>query len=283
MNIKFLSLLSLLFFTSLSFSQDNPTTEYNPSKKGKFYLYWGWNRADYTKSDITFSGPDHNFTLYNVSAHDNPQDKFGFKEHLNPGRMTIPQTNFRIGYFLNDNYSISFGFDHMKYVVDRPQDVTINGHISDGSTFDGTYNNETITVEDDFLQFEYTDGLNYINLELNRNDHLKFIKTNPKTVYFNSIVGVGAGVLFPRTNATFLGREKNDKFSVSGFGASAKVGLNITFLKHFFVQSELKGGYINMLNSKTTSDPANKAKHHFFFLQRNIVFGAHFRLFKPKQ
>jgi hypothetical protein len=31
--------------------------------------------------------------------------------------MTIPQTNFRIGYFINDHYSIALGVDHMKYVA----------------------------------------------------------------------------------------------------------------------------------------------------------------------
>lgn len=279
MNIKFFSLLSLLFLLNVSYSQDNVETNTTPSNKGKFYAYWGWNRASYSKTDITFSGPDHNFTLSNVSAHDNPQDKFGFKEHLNPARMTVPQTDFRIGYFLNNNYSISLGFDHMKYVFDSPQDVVINGSINDGSTFDGTYNNDIATIEEGFLEFEYTDGLNYINVELNRNDHIKFIKTNTEKIYFNTVAGIGTGIIFPRTNSTFLGRERYDKFAVSGFGVSAKIGLNITFLKHFFVQSELKGGYINMFDSKTTSDSANKAKHHFYFLQRNIVFGARFKLF----
>ncbi|TXE08104.1 hypothetical protein FUA26_12270 [Seonamhaeicola algicola] len=281
MNIKHIYLFTTLVITSTCFSQkNNSNLEFNTAKKGKFYVYWGWNRANYTKSDISFEGPDHKFTLSKVVAHDKPQDKFGFKEHLNPARVTIPQTNFRIGYFLNNKYSISFGFDHMKYVVDNQQNVTINGFIDDDSDFKGNYTNETITINDNFLKFEYTDGLNYINFELNRFDHLRFIKTNPAKIYFNTVVGIGSGVMFPRTNATFLGRPKNDKFSISGFGASIKTGINVTFLKHFFIQSELKGGYVNMLNSKTTNSSVNKAKHHFFYLQRNIVFGGRFSLFK---
>jgi hypothetical protein len=34
-------------------------------------------------------------------------------DYINPVKMTIPQTNFRIGYFINDHYSIALGVDHM--------------------------------------------------------------------------------------------------------------------------------------------------------------------------
>jgi hypothetical protein len=62
----------------------------------------------------------------------------------------------------------------------------------------------------------------------------------------NLIEGIGVGLLYPKTNSMLLGKERHDDFHVSGYGVSAKVGLNITFYKHFFIQTELKGGYINM-------------------------------------
>ncbi len=250
-----------------------------PNKKGKFYLSWGWNRANYSKSDIAFSGPDHDFVLKDVVASDEPEENFGFKSHLNPFRITVPQTNFKLGYFLNETYSISIGFDHMKYVVNSPQTVIINGSISDNSAYDGTYLNQPITIEEGFLEYEYTDGLNYVNIELNRFDNMKFIKTNPDKIYFSSVIGVGSGIIFPRTDATLLDRPNSDNYHVSGFGLSTNLGLNITFLKHFFAQGELKGGYINMFNSKTTNRNSDRAKHHFFFFQRVLVFGARFNLF----
>jgi hypothetical protein len=33
--------------------------------------------------------------------------------------MTIPQTNFRMGYFISDHYSLAIGVDHMKYVLTK--------------------------------------------------------------------------------------------------------------------------------------------------------------------
>jgi hypothetical protein len=46
---------------------------------------------------------------------------------VNPARMTIPQTNFRLGYFINDHYS-SYWVDHMKYVLQN-QVANFNGFI----------------------------------------------------------------------------------------------------------------------------------------------------------
>jgi hypothetical protein len=56
------------------------------------------------------------------------------------GKMTIPQTNFRIGYFINDHYSIALGVDHMKYVMAQNQVANITGNINTGTPFDGVYN-----------------------------------------------------------------------------------------------------------------------------------------------
>jgi hypothetical protein len=55
----------------------------------------GGNREVYSKSDITFKGNNYNFTLENAA--DKP--KGWHIDYINP-RMTIPQTNLRIGYFL---------------------------------------------------------------------------------------------------------------------------------------------------------------------------------------
>lgn len=261
-------------------AQDNPATpdRYTAHNKGKMYIYWGGNRESFSKSDIHFKGENYNFTLNNVGASDKPK---GWQiDYVNPARMTIPQTNFRIGYFLNDHYNISLGLDHMKYVMDQNQTVNITGSINEGTPFDGTYNNEPIVLTEDFLTFEHTDGLNYINTEFCRVDDVsKLFKIgNTDKFQVNITEGVGAGLLFPKTNAKVLGKERHDDFHVSGYGVSAKVGLNLTFFKHFFLQTELKGGYIDMNDIRTTHSVADKASQHFFFLQRIITFGGIFKV-----
>ena len=204
-------------------------------------MYWGWNWVNYSNSDIRFKGANYDFTLANVAAQDR-QTKFSFNNYFHPGNITIPQTNYRIGYFFKENYTISIGVDHMKYVMIANQNVTINGNIAIGNTkYDGTYTNETIQLAKDFLQFEHTDGLNYVNIEVKRFDDIShWLGVNLENLQFNLTEGLGVGVLYPRTDTTLLEQERHDNFHLSGWGISVGAGLNITFLKHFFIQTDYK-------------------------------------------
>lgn len=281
----FFLLVLLSFVTNKSYGQEEAPEEirYTAKNKGKFFIYWGGNRGNFTKSDISFKGNDYDFTLEDVSSRDKPK---GYHiDYINPVRLTIPQTNFRLGYFFTDHYKVSIGVDHMKYVVTPNQVSSITGTINlpesePGSAFNGVYDDEPIVLTEDFLQFEHTDGLNYINVELARMDDIsKLFKIRNTDIFqVNLTEGVGGGVLFPRTNATLLSKERNDEFHVSGYGMSVKGGINFTFFKHFFIQGELKGGYIDLPDIRTTQSSDDSASQDFFFLERVIVLGAIFRI-----
>jgi hypothetical protein len=267
------ALLAFLFTCQIGFSQE--TTIPNNGQKGKLYFYWGWNVSSYTTSDIHFTGNSYDFSLSDVQAQDR-QNKFSIDKYLNPLNATIPQYNFRVGYFLRDNYNISFGFDHMKYVMNQNQVVKINGEIAgSGTSYDKSYTNEDLVLSTDFLQYEHTDGLNYLNIELRRFDtfHQKGNFT------FNLTEGVGIGGMLPKTNATLFGGDRYDEFHWAGYGMSIMAGLNVTY-KKFFIQTEWKGGFINMPKIRTTQFTSENASQHFFFSQFNIVFGGIFDLSK---
>lgn len=274
--ISVVAFLMLLNVAPL-FSQKK--AQYQQNNKGKFYVYWGWNRGTYSNSDIRFKGANYDFTLSDVTANDRPT-KFGFDPYFRLDRITIPQTNYRIGYFFKENYTISIGVDHMKYVMNANQNVKINGTINTGSTYDKVYTNENITLVEDFLTFEHTDGLNYINVEVKRFDDFSYVfGLNTKNLQINLTEGVGVGMLFPKSNTKLLNNERYDEFHVAGWGASASVGINITFLKHFFIQSDVKAGYINMSDIRTTKNPVDFASQSFTFIENTLVFGGRFRLF----
>jgi hypothetical protein len=274
--MKFPIFIVFLILASQLASAQNEIPIEKTSQKGKLYVYWGWNRGWYTTSDIGFSGADYDFNLNNVVAKDR-QTPFGLSPYLNPTLITIPQYNFRIGYFITSNYDISFGVDHMKYVVQSGQTVKISGYISEPETgYEGVYENDDIVIEEGFLNFEHTDGLNYLNVEFRRFDNIfDFNK-----VKINLTEGLGLGVLMPKTNATLLNNERHDDFHLAGYGISAVVAINISFYEVFFIQSELKGGYINMPDIRTTMSKADKASQSFFFSQLNIVFGVKINLGK---
>ena len=259
-------------------AQEDIKDKYTAHNKGKFFVSWGGNRDSYTKSDLTFNGKDYNFTLDNVTSHDKP--KGWHIDYINPAKMTIPQTNFRMGYFINDHYSIALGVDHMKYVVTQNQTANITGTIAGGTPYDGVYNNSPIVLTEAFLKFEHTDGLNYVNTEFSRHDDISFLFKikNTDKIQVNLTEGLGAGFLYPKTNSTLLGKDRHDDYNVAGYGTSLKAGLDITFFKHFYIQGELKGGYINMQNIRTTNSSEDSASQDFFFFQRIISFGGKFKI-----
>lgn len=264
-------LISTLFTDAKQLVIDNNP----PTNKGKIYTFWGWNRGWYSNSDIQFSGSNYNFKLNDVQAKDR-QTPFDFGTYFNPSTITIPQTNFRIGYFLSDKVDISFGVDHMKYVMVAVQNSEISGHINDGTEYDGTYLNDDFEINKPFLEFEHTDGLNYLNFEITRNDDvvkMLNLNFNPNKVQIHTLFGFGIGAMMPKSNVTLWNNERNDDFHFAGYGFSGKLGLNITFFKHFFIRSEYKGGFIDMPDIRTTPDPIDKASQHFFFRQLNFNIG----------
>lgn len=277
----------ILLITSLTIhtidAQDQEVKKYTSSNKGKFFISWGGNRESFSKSDIRFQGDNYDFTIKDVSAADKPK---GWNvDYINPARMTIPQTNFRLGYYISDHYSLSLNVDHMKYVMKNNKTRTVNGYIDlpdteIGSEFNGIYDNEATFISEDFLLFEHTNGLNYVYLEFSRVDDISKLLNiqNTDIVQINITEGIGSGILYPKTNTTLLQKERYDQFHLSGYGVSLNVGLNLTFFKHFYVQTDLRGGYINMGDIRTTSNTNEKASQHFLFLQRVISFGGIFRL-----
>jgi hypothetical protein len=276
------SAILFLFVSFNSFAQNDSIKKerYTAHNKGKFTISWGGNRGYFTDSDITFKGNDYNFTVENAKSHDKP--KGWHVDYITPGRMTIPQTNFKLGYFISDKYIVFVGVDHMKYVMTQGQTANVTGEISNQSNpdFNKSYNGTATVMTEDFLMFEHTDGLNYVYTEIARQDDISswFGIINTDKLQININEGVGIGALYPKTNTTLMGQERHDAFHVSGFGTSIKAGINFTIFKYFTIEGTLKGGYINMPDIRTTKSSSDTASQHFFFGETIISFGGIFRI-----
>ena len=259
---------------------ETPTieTSFKTQNKGKLYFYWGWNKAQYSYSDITFRGDDYEFTLYDVAAKDR-QNPWDADVYLNPTNITIPQTVARIGYYFHDNWNLSMGVDHMKYIMVEQQPATIDGYIDLNdpvSEFNGVYDNAPIYIDEDFLEFEHTDGLNYINVEISRVDNLgDYLKWNSKKIQLNFRI-FWCRNFIPKTNSTLLSKEQNDEFHLAGFGLSFKAGVNLTLFDHFFVQAEFKAGYIDMSDIRTTTLQPTLRLKNFSFTKEIFLLGTFF-------
>lgn len=232
-------------------------------------LFWGWNESVYSNSDIHFKGNGYDFQLENVVAHDR-QSPFRWNLYFNPSKITVPQVNYRITYFPKDNFGITLGMDHMKYVMDQNQTVSFSGYISDPEYASRVQNGKINLSDGDFLQFEHTDGLNYINLGAQKY-HNVFSKKNID-VFLS--YGGGVGALLPKSNVTLMGNERSDRFHLAGFGTDLRSALTLVAWRHIILQVEGKAGYINMPDIKTTlNNHPDKATQDFVYAMVDFGIG----------
>ena len=278
---KFLKIFLIFFVGNFVFAQNsnNGNIETSSKKslgeKGTMFVFWGWNRAMFSKSDIHFKGNGYDFVLHNVVAHDRPSDLSW--DYINPGEVSKPQFNFRLGYFIKDNLAIVIAQDHMKYVMDQDQTVDFTGHISDPTYAAMVQNGQVNLTDEKFLTFEHTDGLNYINLGVEKYKNL-YAKENLEILWS---YGGGLGLMFPKSNVKIFGNERSDRFHVAGFGADVRTNINFVLWKRLMARVEGKFGYINMPDVKTTlNNKPDKASHDFVFGQINFGIGYVFNIKK---
>ena len=276
---KFFKIFLIFFVGSFVFGQNSndENTEIGSKKpfgkKGTMFVFWGWNRAAFSKSDIHFKGNGYDFVLHNVVAHDRPSDLSW--DYINPKEVSIPQFNFRYGYFIKDNLAIVIAQDHMKYVMDQNQTVDITGNISDPVYANMIQNGKINLADEKFLTFEHTDGLNYVNAGVEKYKNI----SSKEKVEILWAYGGGLGVMFPKSNVKLFGNERSDRFHVAGFGADVRTNINFIFWKRLMARVEAKFGYINMPDVKTTlNNKPDKASHDFVFGQINFGVGYVFNI-----
>lgn len=244
------------------------------------FLSWGYNRAAYTRSDIQFAGPRYDFTLEKASASDRP-DKFGLV-YFKPNTLTIPQYNLRLGYYIANHWSLSFGTDHYKYVLDDKNEVLVNGYIEPGldptGEWSGTYDNTLVVTDRNTFHYENTDGCNYLRTEFARTDQWFYLGQKQQFI-FSTMFGLGVGPIVSVNDLTFAGTKTMRTYSFSGFGTSGSAAMRFEFFKRIFLQTRVGGGYINQTRVKTRpGSNVNYAKQQFGFITYDISFGVLFYL-----
>jgi len=264
LNYRIFHIILFLLLANCAHSQWFPLMH----RKGSVFGGWGWNRSAYTQSDIHFRGDNYNFTLLNVEAKDR-QTKFNAETYFGLKTLTIPQTNLKFGYFINDHVAITVGYDHMKYVMVQNQTVSFEGAIED-DIYMSMVENNAVKLTPQFLIFEHTDGLNYLLSEI---EYYQGIRSG-HFLDISGFVGFGAGALMPKSNVKLMGYPRNDEFHLAGYGTNVKCGIEFLISNHFYVRGEGKVGYINMPSIVTRNESiADRASQQFGFAAIDFMIG----------
>lgn len=226
------------------------------------YLQWGYNTEWYTRSSIHFKMPGgSDFTLHKVRAQNRPDLDAIYKE---PADVSIPQYNYRIGFYLNKKHSraVELNFDHAKYIVSNWQTVRVTGTI-EGKTVDA----DSVLNPNTFLHFEHTDGANWLHFNYVQQQTL--LQKRNKTPLLTFVWKAGAGINIPRTDFTWRGDRFNNDFHVAGYNISAEAGARLYPLKKFFIELTGKTGFVKYLNALSNSNAIKgiRARHSFGYFE----------------
>jgi hypothetical protein len=252
-------------------------------RKGQVYVYWGYNRAYYNKSDVHYKGEHYDFTLHNARAEDMPE-KFDPSVYFNLTQLTIPQFNFRAGYYLGRNTSISAGWDHMKYHLIPTQLVRISGRIDEEyypiEGYSGNFDNEYILYKPLFMDYHHSDGFNYIRIGLEQ--RLPFWSSRNGKLTAAFFGGVSGGALMPWTDFTFFGERHRNKPHFAGYGVSMNSGFRLEFLNWFFIQMNAQAGWANLPDIMLEDELPSRASQKISFFERSWAVGGYIPLVKSK-
>lgn len=244
--------------------------------QGRIYLTWGYNRAYYNRSDVHFKGENYNFTLHDARAEDMPE-KFEPEVYLNPKQFTVPQFNFRVGYYFKKNTAISLGWDHMKYHLIPNQKVKISGSIDPEfyplQEFTGQFDGTSIMYSPSFMDYHHSDGFNFIRLAVEQRVPCFTSKNGKHIIAFNG--SLSAGPVMPWTDFTFFGEHHRNKPHLAGYGVSLHAGIRYEFFKHFFLQVTAQQGWTNLTDILLQDHLPARASQKIVFFERAWAFGGY--------
>lgn len=286
-SLNMFRLTALVLLMSISFSADaqhRRMKKKESDSRGTLWGYWGYNRTRYTNSDIRFVGPGYDFTMADSKAHDE-QAILSSNNYLRLSNLTVPQFNIRMGYYFRDNWSISLGYDHFKYIFADNNEVFLSGQIDPGvdevSNWSGTYDAEPIVTDRKLFHYENSDGMNFIRLELTRTD--TWVRLGNKDQFkISTNLGWSVGSILSFNDLRFAGIDSRRTISMSGVGTALHISPRFEFFRHIFIQPTLSGGLIRQGRVKTRPNNASSyVQQSFAYGEFNTVVGF-FAYLRPK-
>ncbi len=221
-------------------------------RKGEFYFSWGYNKEWYTRSDVKVNQPslNNNYTLKSAYSHDHP----GWDEGLFSIPISIPQYNYRLGYFFNKKKGLAFeiNFDHTKHIVQDNQQVKIAGTLN-GRQVDSSVN----FSEGNGFYYYLNNGANFLLFNIVKRWHCHESKNGRFTV--DALGKAGIGPLIPHVQNSFFGQANDPGFQLGGWNMGVEAAVRATFFKNVFLEFSNKLDYARYSNLKTYQGTANQA------------------------
>ncbi len=236
-------------FLACSFFTANAQTPDYVGQKGQLYLSWGYNKEWYTLSNIHVRQESlgNDYTFKNVIGKDKPgwNDKSIFKQPV-----SIPQYNYRLGYWFKNNWAIEINFDHTKYQVDQQQLLHIEGKMNFQPV-------DTYVINRGNLVWQLNNGANFFLFNIVH--RIQVPKMQYKNFNVSLLMKGGLGFMVPHVENTILGNNNTPGFQLGGWDVGVEAALRFTFFKYAYLEYCNKAVYARYSNLKIYEGQARQA------------------------
>ena len=238
--------LNIIFYTTVSFlllmfCNTELSAKSHKKHTGSIYFSWGYNKEWYTNSTLSVkqSSLGNDYQFLHVTAHDHP----GWDEGLFSKALSIPQYNYRLGYYFNDkqDLAIEINFDHTKYLIADGQSVHMVG----------TQNNTHVDQQVPFSQangFYYylNNGANFLLFNFVKKYPLYKAKNNHFKLDITGKAGIGP--VIPHVQNSLFGQINNQGFQFGGWNTGLETALRATFMRYGYIEFAQKVDYARYSN-----------------------------------
>lgn len=243
----FLILIFLLHCSGV-FAQSSP-----PTHRDEYYFSWGYNTEWYTKSNVKINQPSLNnhYTFTDITGHDHR----GWDEGLFSKPLTVPQYNYRLGYFFNDkkNLGVEINFDHTKFIMTDYQMARVKGTLN-GRNVDTS----VLFSGPNGFYYYLNNGANFLLFNLTKRWNFS---TNKKgNIKIDALGKAGIGPVIPHVENSFFGNKNKGHFQFGGWNSGVEGDIRATFFKHVYLEFAAKLDYARYSNLKIYE---GTAKHAF--------------------
>jgi len=217
--------LASFILSAFSFAAQAQSDDY-VGKKGQAYFSWGYNKEWYTHSNIHVKQESlgNDYTFRNIWGKDKPgwDTKSIFKQAL-----SIPQYNYRLGYWFADNWAVEINFDHTKYQVEQQQLLHVTGTMNHQAV-------DTYMINRGNIRWQLNNGANFFLFNLVHRKQIPYLKF--KNFNASLLLKGGVGFMTPHVENTIFGKNNDPGFQFGGLDAGVEADLRLTFFKYVYLE-----------------------------------------------
>ncbi|OQP65822.1 hypothetical protein A3860_14590 [Niastella vici] len=207
------------------------------NRKGEFYFSWGYNTEWYTHSNITVNQPElgNYYTFNHVRGHDHK----GWDEGLLSKALTIPQYNYRLGYYFNKKKGLAFeiNFDHTKFIF-ADQDVRVTGKLNGSPK---SVDTSIAFNQANGFYYYLNNGANFLLFNIVKRWHL--YEDHNENIKIDVMGKAGIGPVIPHVENSLFGQKNDPKFQYGGWNVGVENAIRATFFRYAYVEFAHKIDY----------------------------------------